>query len=231
MKQKDIEKRLNELQDTDRTNPEIYELLVELTGNMLKSQNWLLSPIDFDNVTHDVAAELYMKVADGTYTIKFWKAMAYRLIKFTYVKKQRKIAMTQIFDTEHDPIRKEMIYQTCASCINDNEKDMIIAENKAFLSDIKQVILSVLNNSKFNSNSSEYLGLYASVCLTLLYNEDKYFHVSDSIKPYVHILAQQVKSQIADSGMFSMDAQYDFMCSPEFDNALMPNLEFLGLLD
>ena len=231
MKQKDIEKRLNELQDTDWTNPEIYELLVELTGNMLKSQNWLLSPIDFDNVTHDVAAELYMKVADGTYTIKFWKAMAYRLIKFTYVKKQRKIAMTQVFDTERDPIRKEMIYQTCASCINDNERDMVVSENKAFLLDIRALIESTMNNSKFNPNSSEYLALYTSVALSLLYNEDKFFHVPENLKPYVHILSQQVKSKIADSGMFNIDSQYDFMCSPEFDNALMPNLEFLGLLD
>ena len=159
MKQKDIEKRLNYLQDTDRTSPEIYELLVELTGNMLKSQNWLLSPIDFDNVTHDVAAELYMKVANGTYTIKFWKAMAYRLIKFTYVKKQRKIAMTQIFDTEHDPVKKEMIYQTCASCINDNEKDMIVSENRAFLANMRTIIENVMKNSKFNPNSSEYLAL------------------------------------------------------------------------
>lgn len=231
MKQKDIEKRLNYLQETDRTSPEIYELLVELTGNMLKSQNWLLSPIDFDNVSHDVAAELYMKVADGTYTIQFWKAMAYRLIKFTYVKKQRKVAMTQVFDTEFDPIKKEMIYQACASCINDNEKDMIISENKAFLSDIRVIIENVMKESKFNPNSSEYLGLYTSVALSLLYNEDKYFHIPDKLKPYVHILSQQVKSQIADSGMFNMDAQYDFMCSPEFDDALMPNLEFLGLLD
>lgn len=231
MKQKDIEKRLNYLQETDRTSPEIYELLVELTGNMLKSQNWLLSPIDFDNVSHDVAAELYMKVADGTYTIQFWKAMAYRLIKFTYVKKQRKIAMTQVFDTEHDPIKKELIYQTCASCINDNEKDMMISENKAFLLDIKTIIESVMKESKFNANSSEYLGLYASVALSLLYDEDKYFHIPDKLKPYVHILTQQVKCQIADSGMFNMDSHYDFMCSPEFDSALMPNLEFLGLLD
>jgi hypothetical protein len=231
MKQKDIEKRLNYLQETDRTSPEIYELLVELTSNMLKSQNWLLNPIDFDNVSHDVAAELYMKVADGTYTIKFWKAMAYRLIKFTYVKKQRKVSMTQVFDTERDPIRKEMIYQSCASCINDNEKDMIISENKAFLLDMRLIIEEVMNNSKFNPNSSEYLGLYTSVVLSLLHNEDKYFHVSDNLKPYVHILSQQVKSKIADSGMFNTDSQYDFMCSPEFDNALMPNLEFLGLLD
>lgn len=231
MKQRDIEKRLTLLQETDRKNPEIYELLVELTGNMLKSQNWLLSPIDFDNVTHDVAAELYMKVADDTYTITYWRAMAYRLIKFTYVKKQRQIAMTQVFETGRDPTRREQIYRVCASYVNSNEKDFAIAENKAYLSDMKRIIDSVMKDSKFNENSSEYIQIQTSVCLSLLYNEDKFFHMKDELKPYVHILTQNVKQKISDSGFFSIEKDYDIMSNPDFDNALMPDLEYLGLLD
>ena len=109
MTQREIEKRLTQLQSEDRTNPEIYDLLVTLIGNMLKSQNWMLSPIDFDNVTHDVAADLYMKVYTGDYTVEYWRAIAYKMLKFTYVKKQRKLAMTETFDTGGDPIKKEQL--------------------------------------------------------------------------------------------------------------------------
>ena len=230
MTQREIEKRLTQLQAEDRTNPEIYELLVTLISNMLKSQNWLLSPIDFDNVAHDVAADLFMKVYNGTYTVEYWRAIAYKMIKFTYVKKQRKLAMTETFDTGGDPIKKEQLYKTCASCINDNGRAVAIAENKAFLKTIPQVIENIMKASKFNSNSAEYLSLYTSVVLSLLHNEDKYFHLREDLKPYVHILSQQVKEYILNSGFFSNDSQCDFMSSPNFDSALMPDLEFLGLV-
>ena len=230
MTQREIEKRLTQLQSEDRTNPEIYDLLVTLIGNMLKSQNWMLSPIDFDNVTHDVAADLYMKVYTGDYTVEYWRAIAYKMLKFTYVKKQRKLAMTETFDTGGDPIKKEQLYKTRASCINDNGRAVAIAENKAFLKTIPKVIDNIMKDSKFNTNSSDYMSLYTSVALTLLYNEDKYFHVKDDLKPYVHIIAQQVKEYIQDSGFFSINDQCDFMSSSNFDTALMPDLEFLGLV-
>lgn len=231
MTQKEIETRLTYLQEKDRTDPEIYELLVKLTGNMLKSQNWLLSPIDFDNVTHDVAAELFMKVYTGVYTVTYWRALAYRLLKFTYVKKQRQLAMTQTFVTGSDPIKKEELYRTCASCIMSNEREIAIAENKAYLSTLHKTILEVLRTSKFDEKSVEFLNLHTSVALSLLYNEDKFYHISDGLKPYVHILTEKVKKEISNSGFFSVPSPNNMMANPDFENALMPDIEFLGLGD
>lgn len=226
MRQKDIEIRLTQLQDEDPTNPEIYELIVQLTGNMLKSQGWILSPIDFDNVTHDVAADMFMKVSSGYY-IRTWKAFAYRLIKFCYVKKQRDLANPQIFDTNFDPTRREAIYRTCTSYLDSFERDREIVENKQFFSDIQSIIKDVILNSKFNENNSNFLALYTSVILTLLRNEDTYFHVSDGLKPYVHIFAQQVKKSIADSGIFTVSSDADIFINPLYKNALLPDLSYL----
>ena len=231
MKQVDIEKRLSELQAEDRTNPEIYNLLVRLVGNMIISQNWLLAPIDFDNVTHDIAADIFMKVYNGTYTVEYWRALAYRMMKFTYIKKQRQIAMTQTFDINNDPIKKEQIYRTCASCVNTSAKELAIAENKAYLEGIGGVIRECMDESKFCSDSPEYLNIYMSVCLSLLYGEDKFFHVEDSYKPFVHLISQNVKQKFSDSGFFDLSREYDVVTNPDFSSALMPDLEYLGLLD
>ena len=227
MKQKDIEARLSKLQDENPQDPEIYELLVQLTANMLRSQNWLLADIDFDNVSHDVAADLYMYVYTQKYHIEFWRAMAYRLIKFCHVKKQRKIAMTQVFDTYNDPTRRELIFKTCTSYTNSYEKEAAVAENKAYLSDIRLVIEEVLNNSKFNKSSSDYLNLYTSVCLSLLKGEDTYYHLNEGLHPYVRILVESVKQKIFNSGLFSASANFDVFANPLYKNALIPDLSYL----
>lgn len=231
MKQADIEKKLTKLQDEDPTNPEIYNLLVKLIRNMLISQNWLLSPMDFDNVVHDTAADIFMKVYNRVYHVELWRALAYRMLKLTYVKKQREISFSQVFETNNDPIVKEKIYNTCASYINDSEKEFAIAENKAYLRDMRKIIKQTLDESKFDENSVEYLSIYMSVCLSLLYNRDVYFHVSDAYKPFVHILSQNVKQKFSESDFFSISRKYDILGNPDFDNALVPDLEFLGLLN
>ncbi len=231
MKQVDIEKKLSELQAEDRTNPQIYELLVRLVGNMIISQNWLLAPIDFDNVTHDIAADIFMKVSNGTYTVEYWRALAYRMMKFTYIKKQRQLAMTQTFEIENDPIKKEQIYRVCASCVNTSAKELAIAENKAYLENIGGIIRECMEESKFDKDSPEYLSIYMSVCLSLLYGEDKFFHVDTPYLPFVHIITQNVKQKFSDSGFFDLSREYDVVSNPDFKDALMPDLEYLGLLD
>ena len=196
---------------------------------MVIEQNWLLSPIDFDNVSHDVTADLFMKVYTGEYTVEYWRALAYRMIKFTYVKKQRQLAMSQVFEIGKDPIKKEQLYSACASCINMDERNRQIFENKEYLESLPKVILSVMKDSKFNPNSADFLALHTSVALSLLYDEYKYYHLKPSLRPYVHILTQQVKNEIANNGFFTNSD--DPMCNPDFENALIPDLEFLGLLD
>lgn len=195
MKNYEIEKRLTYLQDTDPTNPEIYELLVQLTGNLIISQKWNMSPADFDCVTHDVAADMFLKVSQG-YGIRVWKAFCYRLIKFCYVPKQRKITRHQVFDTRFDPLVREAIVSTFVSSGQSFSREVRVVENKTMLSNLHNVIEEVLDNSKFANRKSDRIALDISISLSLMHKKLVYFHLSDAVKPMLNMYVTQVRERI-----------------------------------
>lgn len=203
MKNNEIEKRLTALQDSDPTNPEIYDLLVKLTGNLIISQKWNMSPADFDCVTHDVAADMFLKVSSGYY-IRVWKAFCYRLIKFCYIPKQRKITGHQIFDTRFDPLCREAIINTFVSSGQNFTRETRVIENKTLLHNLHNVVVSVLNNSKYANKPFERMNLDISISLSLLNKKLVYFHLSDDLKPMLNMYVTQVR-EIIMGDIFIMD--------------------------
>ena len=198
MKNSDIEKRLNILQDEDPTNPEIYELLVKLTGNLIMSQKWNMSPADFDCVTHDVATDMFLKVSQGYY-IRVWRAFCYRLIKYCYVPKQRKISNHQVFDIKSDPLAREAIINSFISSGNSFNKDATIVETRSMLSNMHDIIEEVLNGSKYANLSKERLALDMSISLSLIHKKPVYFHLSEDLKLVLNMYITKVKEILMDS--------------------------------
>lgn len=198
MKNTEIEKRLNLLQDTDSTNPEIYELLVMLTGNLIMSQKWNMSPADFDCVTHDVAADMFMKVSQG-YGIRVWRAFCYRLIKFCYVPKQRKISRHQEFDTKFDPIARESIVRSFVSSSSNFAKETRIIENKTMLSNMHDIVRDVLDNSKYANRPAERMALDISISLSLIHKKPVYFHLTEELKYVLNMYITQVQETLIDN--------------------------------
>ena len=203
MKNSDIENRLNLLQDEDPTNPEIYNLLVLLTGNLIMSQKWNMSPADFDCVTHDVATDMFLKVSSG-YEIRVWRAFCYRLIKFCYVPKQRKITNHQVFDTCLDPLAREATINSFISSGKSFSKDIRILENKFMLSDMHAIVSEVLNGSKYANSPKERLALDMSISLSLLHNKLVYFHLTDDLKLMLNMYVTKVKETLVNN-IFATD--------------------------
>lgn len=219
MKNSDIEKRLNVLQDTDPTNPEIYELLVLLTGNLILSQKWNMSPADFDCVTHDVAADMFMKVSSG-YGIRVWRAFCYRLIKFCYVPKQRKITNHQIFDTNFDPIARESVINSFIASGSSFARDARLVENKDILSDVHSIIQGVLNKSKYANMPLERLSLDISISLSLLHKKLVYFHLDETLRPVLKMYVVQVQDEIANSLFIADNVNTDIAYNSLYTNEL-----------
>lgn len=198
MKNSDIEKRLNKLQDEDPTNPEIYDLLVMLTGNLIMSQKWNMSPADFDCVTHDVATDMFLKVSQG-YGIRVWRAFCYRLMKFCYIPKQRKLTNHQVYNTNFDPLAKEAIINTFISSGTSFSRDVKSLETRSLLSNIHSIIDEVLNNSKYANKPKERLALDISISLSLIHKKLVYFHLSDDLKLLLNMYVTKVKEILLDN--------------------------------
>lgn len=198
MNNKDIMEKLNWYQDNDPTNNEIYNLGVMMAGNLIKSEKWNMQPMDFDNITHDVASDLYNIVASQRYKITYWRAFVYRMLKLCYVPRQRKNMSTQIFDMNYDPVAKQNFVQTFVSDSN-YLAAQARAENRELFSNINKIVKTVLDNSKFANDPARRLPLHISLALSLRENKLVYFHITDDLKPFVNILLSQVMEVIIDA--------------------------------
>ena len=198
MNNQEIMDKLNWYQDNDPANYEVYELGVNLTGNLIKSEKWNMQPIDFDNITHDVAADLYNIVSTQRYKITYWRAFVYRMLKLCYVPRQRKSMGSQIFDTKYDPVARQSLVETFVSGSNPLEH-LNRAENRDMFGNIGRIVQSVLDNSKFANDPAKRLPLHISVALSLRENKLIYFHISEDLKPFVNILVSQVMEIITEA--------------------------------
>lgn len=198
MSNQEIMEKLNWYQDNDPTNNEVYELGVKLTENLIKSEKWNMQPIDFDNITHDVAADLYNIVSTQRYKITYWRAFVYRMLKLCYVPRQRKSMSPQIFDTQYDPVARQNLVETFVSGANPLEH-LNRTENRDLFGNIGRVVKSVLDNSKFANDPVKRLPLHISVALSLRENKLVYFHVTEDLKPFVNILVSRVMEIITDA--------------------------------
>jgi hypothetical protein len=198
MNNQTIMEKLNWYQDNDPTNNEVYELGVKMTENLIKSEKWNMQPIDFDNITHDVAADLYNIVSTQRYKITYWRAFVYRMLKLCYVPRQRKSMSTQVFDTKYDPVAKQNLVESFVSGSNSLE-GINRAENRDLFSKIGKIVENILDNSKFANDPSKRLPLHISVALSLRENKLVYFHVTEDLRPFVNIFVSQVMEVVTEA--------------------------------
>ncbi len=198
MNNQEIMDKLNWYQENDPANYEVYELCVNLTSNLIKSEKWNMQPIDFDNITHDVAADLYNIVSTQRYKITYWRAFVYRMLKLCYVPRQRKAMSSQVFDTKYDPVARQNLVETFVSGANSLES-LNRAENRDLFSNIGKIVKSVLDNSKFANDPVRRLPLHISVALSLRENKLVYFHITDDLKPFVNVLVSRVMEIITEA--------------------------------
>jgi hypothetical protein len=198
MNNQDIMTKLNWYQENDPTNSEVYNLGVNMASNLIKSEKWNMQPIDFDNITHDVAADLYNIVATQRYKITYWRAFVYRMLKLCYVPRQRKSMGQQVFDTKYDPISRQNLVENFVSNINPLEAQNR-AENRELFGNVSKIVKSVLDNSKFANDPVKRLPLHISVALSLRENKLVYFHITDDLKPFVNIFVSRVMEIITEA--------------------------------
>ena len=211
-----IEKKLTYLTENDPYNEEIYGLLKSLAYIYINQNKYVFGYDGIDDVCHDVAADVWMKVLGGK-KIYAWIYYIGKMIKLTYVTRQKKLEH-EIINVRDNPVLQESVKRMCASSAMSCIQEFDDMERRFTLENITPIIKDVMSHTKFVEGTKDYISVYTNVCLNLINDIDnkprKYFRLEEHLVPYIGIIIEQFNKKmrnmgLTDSIMDGIDADLD----------------------
>ena len=210
---REVEDALKECILKDRTDEQIYVYMKILAEAGCTKHKFGLSARDVEEVSHALATDLYLRVAEGKLEVDFWQAYINRVLCASYVQRQRNSHFSEIFELEDNPELEKSIYNVCASSGISAANDVNRRQNVEYLQAIKGVIYNCTKQSRFPPDTKDGLALYTSVCLSFYYGKETYFRLKPELRPFVHILMRQVLGDIIASGFAEDSAETNVLNS------------------
>ena len=191
----DIEKKLTEICETDPSSEELYENLRILAAKLLISRRIASNASEVDEMSHDLAALVYLKVRNGK-EIKFWAAYMGRALQ-SELSRYLRVSTKQIFEVGDKLNKKEFIerYYNQALVFNQQQDTIEATEVLKTLSNILDDVFST--TCRYTKDHPNYINLKISVYLSLAHKKIVYFNIRDDYeKQYVDVLVKLTKRQI-----------------------------------
>lgn len=197
-----IEERLSYLAENDPTNEEMYHLLKKLAYIYVNQNKFCYGYNGVEDVCHDVASDTWLNVLSGK-KIGAWIYYIGKMIKLSYVPKQKKLEH-EFIDISEDPHLKEAIKNMSAASAISNMKDFDRMQRSLMIDQIGSIIKKTMEQIKYKEHTLEWLQIYINLCINLvriIYNEKPlYIRIPDHLIPYVDMTIEQFKKNFRNSG-------------------------------
>jgi len=197
-----IEERLSYLAENDPTNEEMYHLLKKLAYIYVNQNKFCYGYNGVEDVCHDVASDTWLNVLSGK-KIGAWIYYIGKMIKLSYVPKQKKLEH-EFIDISEDPHLKEAIKNMSAASAISNMKDFDRMQRSLMIDQIGSIIKKTMEQIKYKGHTLEWLQIYINLCINLvriIYNEKPlYIRIPDHLIPYVDMAIEQFKKNFKKSG-------------------------------
>lgn len=197
-----IEERLSYLAENDPTNEEMYHLLKKLAYIYVNQNKFCYGYNGVEDVCHDVASDTWLNVLSGK-KIGAWIYYIGKMIKLSYVPKQKKLEH-EFIDISEDPHLKEAIKTMSAASAISNMKDFDRMQRSLMIDQIGSIIKKTMEQIKYKEHTLEWLQIYINLCINLvriIYNEKPlYIRIPDHLIPYVDMAIEQFKKNFRNSG-------------------------------
>lgn len=197
-----IEERLSYLAENDPTNEEMYHLLKKLAYIYVNQNKFCYGYNGVEDVCHDVASDTWLNVLSGK-KIGAWIYYIGKMIKLSYVPKQKKLEH-EFIDISEDPHLKEAIKNMSAASAISNMKDFDRMQRSLMIDQIGSIIKKTMEQIKYKEHTLEWLQIYINLCINLvriIYNEKPlYIRIPDHLIPYVDMAIEQFKKNFRNSG-------------------------------
>lgn len=226
---KDAEQQLNTMVEENPNNPEICQLLHDITFNYLYN---ILKPgstlYDYEMISWDLASDLFLRIRKGC-KITYYVNYISHLLKINYLRSYERDNWSVIIDVGKDDKLEEAI-QLC--CIGNRNDDVLQIENiltGLYFEHFEGIITDIMKETKFKFCTSLRLNLELSVLLTLIRKKVICYRLDRSYTPYIHLIISKIKSKMAIDGICGREQHNNLIV---FNNlAKLNTLQCLESLD
>lgn len=198
-----IEERLTWLAENDPRSDEMYTLLKKLAYIYINQNKFLYGYNGVEDVCHDVAADLQMKVIEGKAQVKVWMYYIGQMIKLSYVPNQKELEH-EVIDVNGNPVLQDNIRLMSSGAYTSFINDFDTMERNLLLENVGYLISDTMKQIKFKPGSREYNAIYNNVCLNIVRELDGekpiYFRIEEHIIPFVDVAIEQFKKNFRNSG-------------------------------
>lgn len=190
----DIEKEIKHLIETDPNNEDIFNRIYDLAYLYFKRTKYVNSDEESKGVALICAEDIYMKYLRGT---PIYSYIGYiNKAKILYVKTYRKMTESEIFDTRDDYRLREAIEEIAYSSADAYKKYMEI-DFEDSLNSIPYYVDKILKEScRYRVDSSEYLNIKISICMTLAVGEITTLFLPNNLDGYFKLMLKHVKDRL-----------------------------------
>lgn len=198
MRLTDYEVEIKNRISQNREDPEIYNLLQELSYRFLLRKKVCKSLKDAEDISYVIAGDTFMKIRDGetySYILGYLERIYKGYIRDHYQNSTDVISLDSS-DRAHD------IFGWSTAMYDFNKLD-----NKIYLERFDSIIDEVMEDScKYKIGSTSYLNLKLSLVLSLIRDQVSPFHLSSEETFYLRLIIPNVYARIKDDGIGINDA-------------------------
>ena len=184
----DLENRIKELIAEDIDNPDIFYAIKDLALAYLKRYKKMSWGDEAEEVSLLIAEDLYLKVYQGK-PINMWIAYISRSC-MGYIREYRRMTGTEFIDTTGDPILEDALVTMNIGGSYDSASGRVYREleNIESLGILANVIVGVMDRSRYRRYTAEYYNSHISILASILLGRRTEFQLDQVQSMYLGIL-------------------------------------------
>lgn len=190
----EYEQSVKELIKSDRTDPEIYNLLQGMALMFLQRKKACNTAKDAEDISFMLAGDIFMRVIEGedfNYFLGLLEKIYRSYVTLYYVdNKTEYLTFDASVDTQRTVYGHSTTYEY-ACCAN-----------KMYLEEISSVVTKVMESScKYRKGTPVYLNLQLSLMLSVLRGRLTTFHLQPEHEYYLKLLLVNFYSRVKEDGL------------------------------
>jgi len=190
------EQRVKDICSQDKTNPELYDAIKDLSEAILILKGMVDDKRSIDEMSHQAAVELFQKVTEEGLEVEKWTAYLRKYL-LGVRREYRGVYNQEVIETD-DVLDYEKIRSIFYAGSYSLTKGFEESEIKSFVADLPKMIRRAFKNiCKFSPDYIYYDNLYLSIICSIV-NEEVviYGNLPEALYPYVSFLYKVIKEKI-----------------------------------
>jgi len=184
----EIENNIKKLIEEDINNPKVYDEIFNLSHKFLMRKKLLSSAESAEEVAHIMAEDLYMKILSGN-PIHSWLGYINKYYHGA-IRTWRRMCGSEIIDTTDDlPLQDAIISMSTTDTTLEYEKVL----DSAYIDSIVSVVDFVLNESRYNEYTHDYVFGRMSILISLCRGYFVDYNLNTDEIPYTRFLYNKIK--------------------------------------